>query len=77
MVTVLPGFFVTVQIIQSINDQFGRAIWRKVIITLSHGNLTQPPPGTTFGKHSICAMVVRMTATLRGAHTKQGLAVDS
>lgn len=36
------------QIITAISDQFSRAIWGKAILVLSHGQLSAPPPGTTF-----------------------------
>jgi hypothetical protein len=38
------------QIMQSISETFGRRIWQKTLLVLSHGNLPLPPPGTTFGE---------------------------
>lgn len=37
-----------IQIITAISDQFSRAIWAKTILVLSHGQLSQPPPGTSY-----------------------------
>jgi hypothetical protein len=42
-------WFVLVQIMQCISETFGRHIWRNTLLLLTHGNLTMPPPGTTFG----------------------------
>ncbi|KAF8061109.1 TOC34 [Scenedesmus sp. PABB004] len=37
------------RIMQSISETFGRRIWHKTLLVLTHGNLPLPPPGTTFG----------------------------
>lgn len=38
------------QIMQSITETFGRRIWQKTLLVLTHGNLPMPPPGTSFGE---------------------------
>ncbi|GLC41020.1 Translocase of chloroplast [Pleodorina starrii] len=35
-------------IIAAISQTFGRQIWSRTILALTHANLTQPPPGTTY-----------------------------
>ena len=34
----------------AISQVLGKAIWRNTVLTLTHGNMVQPPPGTTFGE---------------------------
>lgn len=50
------------RIMQCISETFGRRIWRNTLLVLTHGNLTLPPPGTTFESFS-----ERRTSLLRGA----------
>eukprot|EP00879_Flechtneria_rotunda_P017862 GHRR01018722.1.p1 GENE.GHRR01018722.1~~GHRR01018722.1.p1 ORF type:complete len:386 (+),score=140.67 GHRR01018722.1:145-1302(+) len=50
------------RIMQSLSETFGRRIWEKTLLVLSHGNLPMPPPGTTFETFSD-----RRIALLRGA----------
>jgi len=38
------------QIIQAVSDTFGKSIWKKTVLVLTHGNLVQPPPGSDYGK---------------------------
>lgn len=40
------------RIIRSISEQFSRSIWQKAVIVLSHGQLSMPPPGTTYESFS-------------------------
>jgi hypothetical protein len=47
---VLLLLLLLLQIMQSISETFGRRIWQKTLLVLSHGNLPLPPPGTTFGE---------------------------
>lgn len=42
---------------QSISETFGKRIWQKTLLVLTHGNLPLPPPGTTFGKPVLCGML--------------------
>lgn len=46
----LITLYSVLQIIQCISETFGRSIWRNTLLVLTHGNMTMPPPGTTFGK---------------------------
>ncbi|KAI8464195.1 MAG: TOC34m [Monoraphidium minutum] len=50
------------RIISAISDQFSRAIWSKTVIALSHGQLSLPPPGTTFE-----SFAARRSGLVRGA----------
>lgn len=50
------------RIMQCISETFGRHIWRNTLLLLTHGNLTMPPPGTTFESFS-----ERRINLLRGA----------
>eukprot|EP00775_Hariotina_reticulata_P004681 gene4681-4934_t len=36
------------RIMQCVSDTFGRRIWQKTLLVLTHGNLPMPPPGTSF-----------------------------
>jgi hypothetical protein len=36
----------------ALTDQFGRALWRRAGVVLTHGGLPAPPPGTTFESFS-------------------------
>lgn len=42
------------QIMQAISDTFGKSIWKKTVLVLTHGNLVQPPPGSDFGE-KVCS----------------------
>jgi hypothetical protein len=46
----LAVFACVVQIMQCVSDTFGRRIWQKTLLVLTHGNLPMPPPGTSFGE---------------------------
>lgn len=35
---------------RAVTDTFGRGLWGKAVLGLTHGNLAQPPPGTTYGE---------------------------
>uniref|UniRef100_A0A7S0R593 AIG1-type G domain-containing protein n=1 Tax=Chlamydomonas leiostraca TaxID=1034604 RepID=A0A7S0R593_9CHLO len=35
-------------IIRAVTDVFGRGIWKKTVLVLTHGNLVQTPPGTDY-----------------------------
>ncbi len=37
------------QIINAISQTFGRSIWRRTLLALTHAHLPQTPPGTTYG----------------------------
>jgi hypothetical protein len=50
MLLLLLLLLLLLQIMQSISETFGRRIWQKTLLVLSHGNLPLPPPGTTFGE---------------------------
>lgn len=38
--------------LSALTDQFGRALWRRAGVVLTHGGLPAPPPGTTFESFS-------------------------
>jgi hypothetical protein len=44
-----PCLWAVAQIIRAVSDVFGRGIWKKTVLVLTHGNLTQTPPGTDYG----------------------------
>jgi hypothetical protein len=65
------------RMMQAVSDTFGPSIWKKAVIGLTHGNMQQPPPGTTFrgwpgcvGARAGCcdfvtrALVIRMSQLL-------------
>ncbi|KAF6261872.1 TOC34m [Scenedesmus sp. NREL 46B-D3] len=60
------------RIMQSISEAFGRRIWQKTLLVLSHGNLPLPPPGTTFETFSE-RRVALLRRAVRGAFFKPAL----
>jgi hypothetical protein len=40
----------TVQIMRAVGDTFGRGIWKRTLLVLTHGNLAQTPPGSDYGE---------------------------
>ncbi|KAF5835650.1 TOC34f [Dunaliella salina] len=49
-------------IMQAVSDTFGKSIWKKTVLVLTHGNLVQPPPGSDFD-----SFADRRVKALRGA----------
>lgn len=60
------------RIMQSISETFGRRIWQKTLLVLSHGNLPLPPPGTTFETFSE-RRISLLRKAVRGAFFKPAL----
>ncbi len=43
----------------AISQTFGRGIWRRTVLVLTHGNLPQTPPGTDYGEQQTGPLYAR------------------